>query len=88
MAKHIVLAEPLRKKLKKKGYFPQEIKEKFYWCVDMLLKDEQYPSLRNKKIQGSKDYWEFSITMNYRCVYRRDQEALILLALGKHDDIF
>ena len=88
MIKSIVLADPLKKKLKKKGLFPTEIKDKFYWCLETLIKDEHHPSLRHKKIQGTTDYWEFSVTMNYRCVYRREGEIIFLLALGKHEDIF
>jgi len=88
MIKHIVLADPLLKKLKDKKTFPKGIREKFYWCVDMLLTNEGHPSLRNKKIQGTENYWEFSITTNYRCIYRRDKDTAVLLEMGKHEDMF
>ena len=87
MVKTILLAEPLKKKLKDKKALPQQVKEKFYWCVDMLLKNQNHPSLRNKKIEGTQNYWEFSVTMNYRCVYRREEDKAILLELGTHEDV-
>jgi len=54
----------------------------------MLLKDENHPSLRNKKIKGTQNYWEFSISMNYRCIYRKEKDTIYLLAIGKHEDVF
>ena len=85
MIKNIIVPTPLKKRLKK---LPKEIREKFYWCVNMLLKNENHPSLRNKKIKGTQNYWEFSITMNYRCVYRKEKDTIYLLAIGKHEDVF
>jgi len=85
MIKNIIVPTPLKKRLKK---LPKEIREKFYWCVNMLLKNEIHPSLRNKKIKGTQNYWEFSITMNYRCVYRKEKDTIYLLAIGKHEDVF
>ncbi|MEA3369449.1 MAG: type II toxin-antitoxin system mRNA interferase toxin, RelE/StbE family [Candidatus Ratteibacteria bacterium] len=88
MIKRIVIAEPLKKKLKRKKGVSKQIREKFYWCMDMLLENKNHPSLRNKKIEGVQDYWEFSVTMNYRCVYRREKDTAYLLELGKHEDVF
>jgi len=88
MIKNIIVAAPLKKKLKEKKGFSKQIREKFYWCVDMLLKNENYPSLRNKRIEGTQNYWEFSVTMNYRCVYRKERDTIYLLEVGKHEDIF
>ena len=85
MIRDIVIPKPIRKVLKK---LPQEIKNKFYWSLEMLLKNERYPSLRHKKIEGTNTYWEFSITMNYRAVYRREGDKGFIVAIGKHEDIF
>lgn len=88
MIKRVILADPLKKKLKDKKALPQQIKEKFYWCIEMLFENDNHPSLHNKKIQGTENYWEFSITMNYRCVYRKDQDTAFILEVGKHEDVF
>ncbi len=60
----------------------------FYWCIERLFENDNHPFLRNKKIQGIENYWESSITMNYRCVYRKDQDTAFILEVGKHEDVF
>ncbi len=88
MNRKIHIPEHLVKSLKGKGKFPKPIKEKFYWCLDMILENPQYPSLRNKTVKGTTDIWEFSITKNYRCIYRKDKEDIYILAIAKHEDAF
>jgi len=85
MIREIVIPLSVEKKIKK---LPHEIRKKLYWCIDMLMKNEKHPSLRNKKIQGTELYWEFSVTMNYRAVYRRESEKGFLVGIGTHEDIF
>ncbi len=85
MIKEIIIPVSQQKVIKK---LPLQIRKKLYWCVEMLLKDERHPSLRHKKIEGAEGYWEFSITMNYRGVYRREGEKAFLAAVGKHENIF
>ena len=90
MIKKIHVPDSLKKKLreKKKKKLPQQVIEKFYWCLGQLLENPRHPSLRHKPVQGSKDKWEFSITMNYRCVYRKKGSEAFLLLVAKHDDAF
>jgi mRNA-degrading endonuclease RelE of RelBE toxin-antitoxin system len=83
--KKIIISKSLRKKIRK---LPVEVREKFYWSIDMLIKNERHPSLRHKKIEGARTYWEFSITMNYRAVYRQEGDKGFLSAVGKHEDVF
>lgn len=85
MIKELVIPLSLRKRIKR---LPYEVRKKFYWCIDTLIKDERHPSLRHKKIQGAGDYWEFSITMNYRVVYRKESDKAYILEIGKHEDVF
>ena len=85
MIKEIIIPYSLDKTIKK---LPRQIRKKLYWCIDMLIKDEGYPSLRHKKIQGTEEYWEFTISMNYRGVYRKDGERALLVEVGKHEDVF
>jgi len=54
----------------------------------MLIKNPQYPSLRNKIIKGTVNTWEFSINKNYRCIYREEKEEAYILAIVKHEDAF
>lgn len=85
MIREIIIPFSLRKRIKK---LPREIKNKLYWCIDILIKNENHPSLRHRKIEGTDIYWEFSITMNYRGVYRKEADKAFLVEVGKHEDIF
>jgi len=84
----IHIPDNLTKKIKNQKKLSVPIKEKFYWCLDMLTKNPQHPSLRNKTIKGTIDTWEFSINKNYRCIYRKEQEEIYILAIMKHEDAF
>jgi mRNA-degrading endonuclease YafQ of YafQ-DinJ toxin-antitoxin module len=84
----IHLPDHLIKRLKNKKKLSATIKEKFYWCLDRLIKNPQHPSLRNKTIKGVADIWEFSINKNYRCIYRKEKEEAYILAIVKHEDAF
>jgi len=86
--KKIHIPDHLIKKLKNKKKLSAPIKEKFYWCLDMLIKNPQHPSLRNKTIKGTINIWEFSINKNYRCIYRKEKGEASILAVVKHEDVF
>ena len=88
MIRKIHIPDNLTKKIKNQKKLSVPIKEKFYWCLDMLTKNPQHPSLRNKTIKGTIDTWEFSINKNYRCIYRKEQEEIYILAIMKHEDAF
>ena len=88
MIRKIHISEHLIKSLKDKKKFSKQIKEKFYWCLKILLEDSKYPSLRNKTIKGTKDIWEFRINRNYRCIYRKEKNEIFILAIAKHEDAF
>ena len=88
MIKKIHIPDHLIKKLKNKKKLSAPIKEKFYWCLDMLIKNPQHPSLRNKTIKDTINIWEFSINKNYRCIYRKEKGEASILAVVKHEDAF
>ena len=71
----------------KKGYqgLPKEIQETFYQKLPLFLKDMSHPSLRVKRIQGTKDRWEGSITMKYRFTFEFSGGDLVFRAIGTHD---
>jgi len=84
----IHIPDHLIKKLKNKKKLSAPIKEKFYWCLDILTNNTQHPSLRNKSIKGTMNTWEFSINKNYRCIYRKEKEEAYILAIVKQEDAF
>ena len=90
MIRKIHIPDSLKKKLreKKKKKLPRQVIDKFYWCLDQLLKNPKYPSLRHKPVQGTEDMWEFSITMNYRCIYRKRADEAFILLIAKYEDVF
>jgi len=86
--KKINIPDHLIKELKNKKKLSEPIKGKFYWCLEMLIKNPQHPSLRNKTVKGTINIWEFSINKNYRCIYRKEREEVYILAIVKHEDAF
>ena len=74
----------------RKGYrgLPKEIQEAFDQKLPLFLKDMAHPSLRVKRIQGTKDRWEASITMKYRFTFELSQGVLIFRGIGTHDILF
>ena len=71
----------------KKEYntLPKEIQKAFDKKLTLFLKNMFHPSLRVKRIQGTKDRWEGSITMKYRFTYEFSENRLIFRTIGTHD---
>ena len=53
----------------------------------LFIDDPFHPSLRSKRIQGSPDAWESSISMDIRLTWRwGDEEGVVELRnIGEHD---
>lgn len=64
---------------------PQSIRRATYEKLDMLLSDPSHPSLRVKRVKGTVDIWETSVTMNYRITFEIAGETVILRRIGTHD---
>jgi len=71
----------------KKEYntLPKEIQNAFDKKLTLFLKNIYHPSLRVKKIQGTKERWEGFITMKYRFTFEFFEDTLIFRAIGTHD---
>jgi len=71
----------------KKGYnsLPGEIQKAFDHKFELLLQDLSHPSLRVKRIQGTRDRWEGSVTMKYHFTFQWDGTTLIFRKIGTHD---
>jgi len=70
----------------KKQYkrLPNDIKEAFNKKLQLFLEDMSHPSLRVKRILGTKDRWEGSITMKYRFTFQITGDTVIFRAIGSH----
>jgi mRNA-degrading endonuclease RelE of RelBE toxin-antitoxin system len=76
----------------KKGYknLPKEIQKAFDEKFPLFLKQTSHPSLRVKRIQGTKNLWEGSITMKYRFTFEflnslKTENEVLFRAIGTHD---
>ena len=71
----------------KKAYtsLPEEIKKNFDQKFQLFIQDMSHPSLRVKRIQGTKSRWEGSITMKYRFTFEFIDKNLIFRSIGTHD---
>jgi mRNA-degrading endonuclease RelE of RelBE toxin-antitoxin system len=64
---------------------PQNIQKSFYEKLALLLQNVLHPSLRVKRIQGTKNKWEGSVTMKYRFTFELIEDTIIFRAIGTHD---
>ena len=53
--------------------------------LELMDQNPKHPSLRTKKIKGSSDIYEASITMNYRMTWQYYQDGILLRNIGEHD---
>jgi len=86
---NLVRTERFKKKYRN---LPEHIRELTIKKLDLLLISPYHPSLRVKKIkgivEGFRDVFEASITMNYRFLFRIENDSYILLICGTHDELF
>jgi mRNA interferase RelE/StbE len=64
---------------------PQNIQKSFYEKLSLLLQNMLHPSLRVKRIQGTKNRWEGSVTIKYRFTFELIEDTIIFRAIGTHD---
>ena len=71
----------------KKDYnkLPKKIQKAFDQKLQLLLQNMSHPSLRMKRIQGTKTLWEGSVTMKYRFTFQFPENTLIFRTIGTHD---
>jgi mRNA-degrading endonuclease RelE of RelBE toxin-antitoxin system len=83
LATNIVIPDTVLKKL---NDLPKEVRIKFWEQLERLVSNPSYPGLRNEKLKRT-DQWAFSITMNYRATYIRDEMGIIITAVGTHKEV-
>jgi len=61
-------------------------KRMFYEKLSLFIENHKHPSLRSKKIKGSKILFESSINMSIRIIWSyHDENLIIMLDIGHHD---
>ena len=71
----------------KKEYkvLPKKIQKAFDKKLSLFLDDPTYPSLRVKRILGTKHRWEGSVTKNYRFTFEYIENSVLFRTIGTHD---
>ncbi len=64
---------------------PKQIQKAFDKKLKLFLNNRSHPSLRVKRIQGTKNRWEVSVTMNYRVTFEFSENTLFFRTIGTHD---
>jgi len=64
---------------------PAGIRQRALEKLDLYENDPRPPSLRVKKMVGTPDIWEMSVTKDYRITFQRDGNAVLLRNIGTQD---
>ena len=70
----------------KKEYnsLPKEVQKAFDNKLALFLDNTTHPSLRVKRIQGTKGRWEGSVTQNYRFTFEYVENTVLFRTIGTH----
>jgi len=63
----------------------RELQEAFEKKLSLFLDNFHHPSLRVKRITGTIDRWEGSVTMNYRFTFQFEAGKVLFRRIGTHD---
>ena len=61
------------------------IKKALKTKLDLMELNLKHPSLRTKKIRGTSDIYEATITMGYRMTWQYYKDGILLRNIGEHD---
>ncbi len=64
---------------------PSEVKNTALKKLEIYRKNPCYPSLRVKKMEGTKNVWELRVTKNYRLTFQIEKNIMTLRRIGTHD---
>jgi len=64
---------------------PLNIQKRTLEKLTLYENNPRHPSLRVKKIQGTGDIWEMSVTKSHRITFQRKEEVVLLRNIGTHD---
>ncbi len=64
---------------------PPEVQRHADQRLDRLLENPRHPSLRMKKMRGTRTLWEVSVTMSYRITFEIRDDTYHLRRVGTHD---
>jgi mRNA interferase RelE/StbE len=73
----------------KKSYkkLDQDEKKTLQKKLSLMSKNPHHPSLRTKKVQGTNDLFECTLTMGLRLTWQYEGESILLRVIGEHDEV-
>ncbi len=78
----VVFTRKFKKEYQK---LPSSVQRIFNDKLALMLNDILHPSLRIKRIQGTKDKWEGSVSMKYRFTFEIHEKIVIFRTIGTYD---
>lgn len=91
----ILFDESFRRALKKRCKNRPELRAKVSEALSLLESDPFTPSLKTHKLQGElKGLWACSVEYDFRIVFRfetldkAEEEAIVLIDVGTHDEVY
>ncbi len=78
----LLASEPFQRDYKK---LPRHIQKETDNALRLLANNPRHPSLRVKKMQGTKGIWEGSVTMSFRFTFHMHGDTVVLRRIGTHD---
>jgi mRNA-degrading endonuclease RelE of RelBE toxin-antitoxin system len=63
----------------------KEIRDIFETKLPLFLDNPRHPSLRVKRLIGTADRWEGSVTANYRFTFQFTKGKVLFRRIGAHD---
>ena len=85
MVKRIESYQFSKKFQKEYQSLPKKIQDNFNKKLSLFLENMFHPSIRTKRIQGTKYRWEGSITMKYRFTFNLYNNTVLFRTIGTHD---
>lgn len=64
---------------------PLDVQKRFDEKIQLFEKNPRHPSLRVKKMSGTENIWEASISENYRWTFEWTKDLVKLRHIGTHD---
>lgn len=64
---------------------PPNIQERALEKLALYENKARHPSLRVKKLEGTTDIWEMSVSSSYRITFQKEGKIVLLRNIGTHD---
>jgi addiction module RelE/StbE family toxin len=89
MEKEILFDQRFLKNFHKRISTNQKLIQRFNQQLIVLSNNPESPKLKLHRLKGKmKNYFSFSITSNYRVIYKQINKTIILVDIGTHNQVY